>query len=85
MDALTVDCDGDIPLPMDVRQRQCILPGTPVRLIELGSDVSVVPAGHDPMSDALREELESWRAFSANVWQAFSYNEGDPPLLPRGR
>jgi AbrB family looped-hinge helix DNA binding protein len=75
MTEVKVQSGGEIALPADVRQRYRLSPNTKVRVIETRSGVLLVPLTDEPMSAALREELEQWQELAAETWDRFPYED----------
>ena len=74
---LTVEEGGRITLPDAVRDRYGLAADTPLRIIETRTGILLVPLTNEPMSGALREELEEWQALSAESLEMFPYDDED--------
>jgi bifunctional DNA-binding transcriptional regulator/antitoxin component of YhaV-PrlF toxin-antitoxin module len=68
---LTVEEDGKVALPNEVLIRYGFAPNTPVRIIETQSGVLLIPLTDEPMSAALKAEIEEWQALGAESLERF--------------
>lgn len=75
MTSLTVGRRGEVGLPEELRKRYGIEPGTPVRVIETGSGVLLVPLTDAAPSAGLAGELAEWQSAAADTWNRFPYEE----------
>ena len=78
MTQVTMKPGGDLTLPADLCQRYGLSPDTPLRVIETGAGILLVPLTGDPMSDELRAELAGWQEHSMASWEMFPYEEDTP-------
>ena len=72
---LVVGHEGEIALPIDVRERYGLVPKSPVRMVETRTGILLIPLTSDPMSLALQQELEEWQAGTTEAWALFPYDE----------
>jgi bifunctional DNA-binding transcriptional regulator/antitoxin component of YhaV-PrlF toxin-antitoxin module len=77
LETLTVEDGGKVTLPDSVQTRYGFEPDTPVRLIETQSGVLLIPLTDEPMSEALKAELEEWQALGAESLEMFP-SSGNP-------
>ena len=75
MSSLTMNVQGEIALPMELRERYGLSPDTPIRVIEARSGILLVPLTSDPMKKELAEEIADWQAHGAGAWEMFSYED----------
>jgi bifunctional DNA-binding transcriptional regulator/antitoxin component of YhaV-PrlF toxin-antitoxin module len=75
-DNVTIEHDGKITLPDDVRDRYGLAEDTPVRVIETRTGILLVPLTQEPMSEALAAELQDWQSLGTNSFEMFPYDEG---------
>jgi bifunctional DNA-binding transcriptional regulator/antitoxin component of YhaV-PrlF toxin-antitoxin module len=74
---LTVEAEGKVTLPADIRYRYGFAESTPVRVIETQGGVLLIPLTDAPMSEELRAELGEWQALGGEALKMFPYEEGE--------
>ncbi len=74
---LTLEADGKVALPEELRTRFGFAQHIPIRVIETASGVLLVPLTDEPMSAALLDELADWQALGAEALAQFPYDERD--------
>lgn len=67
-----VEEGGRITLPDGVRDRYGLEADTPLRIIETRNGILLVPLTDEPMSEALRTELEEWQLLSTESLEMHS-------------
>jgi bifunctional DNA-binding transcriptional regulator/antitoxin component of YhaV-PrlF toxin-antitoxin module len=72
---LLVENGGRITLPEDVLDRYQLTEDAPVRVIETRNGILLVPLTDEPMSEALRLELEDWQALGVESLEAFPFED----------
>lgn len=72
---LTIEDGGKVTLPDEVITRYGFGQNTPIRIIETQSGILLVPLTGEPMSDALRSELDEWQDLGASALSMFPYDE----------
>jgi bifunctional DNA-binding transcriptional regulator/antitoxin component of YhaV-PrlF toxin-antitoxin module len=72
---LLVEDGGKITLPETVRDRYGLAQDTPLRMIETRHGILLIPLTNEPMSEALRAELEEWQSLGAGSFQMFPYED----------
>ncbi len=77
MSTLTIGTDGAIALPDELRERYGLAPDTPVRVLETGRGILLIPLTGSPMSGALARELDEWQRASTEVASSFPYEMDD--------
>jgi bifunctional DNA-binding transcriptional regulator/antitoxin component of YhaV-PrlF toxin-antitoxin module len=75
MSSITMSKDRTITLPLEVCEKLGFNADTPIRIIETGSGVLLVPLTKAPMSNELACELADWQALSSSGWEMFPYME----------
>jgi hypothetical protein len=75
MSAVVVDTTGSVQLPLDVCQRQGLLPNTSVRVIETRVGVLLVPEADQSLDSDLQAELAAWQSMGQSAWEQFPYEE----------
>jgi len=70
---LTVEDGGKITLPETVRDRYRLAQDTPIRMIETQNGILLVPLTNEPMSAALRAELEEWQSLGNESLEMFPF------------
>ena len=75
LETLTVEEGGKVALPDEVRIRYGFAPNTPVRIIETQSGVLLIPLTDEPMSGALKAEIEEWQALGAESMEMFPFED----------
>lgn len=78
MSELTMNANGEIAIPKDLRRRYGFSPNTPIRVVETRSGVLLVPITGAPPDDELAKELAEWQALGMEAWAMFPYEEADP-------
>jgi AbrB family looped-hinge helix DNA binding protein len=73
---LTIEHDGRITLPNDLRDRYGLAEDTTVRVIETRAGILLVPLTQELMSEALAAELQDWQSLGTNSSETFPYDEG---------
>jgi hypothetical protein len=68
----TIGPQGEIALPLQLRQRYGLNSETPVRTIETRSGILLVPLMDAPMDMELSKELADWQSLSASTWKAYA-------------
>ncbi len=76
MSTTTIDTQGLLHIPEDMGRRHGLLPNTPVRIVETGCGVLVVPV-EGAVPRELTEELAMWQSWGAAAWDMFPYEEDD--------
>jgi AbrB family looped-hinge helix DNA binding protein len=74
---LTVEAEGKVTLPADVRDRYGFEESTPVRVIETQGGVLLIPLTAAPMAEDLRAELDEWQALGVESLTMFPYEEDE--------
>ena len=72
---LTIEAGGKVTLPDEVITRYGFEQNTPIRIIETQSGILIIPLTSEPMSEALRAELEEWQMLGADSLSIFPYDE----------
>lgn len=73
MTALLLESNGTIKLPKKSLKRYGFEQKTPIRLIETGEGILLIPITDEPMSNELKQELTEWQEASNETWEDFSY------------
>jgi hypothetical protein len=71
---LTGEAGGKAPTPEEVRIRYGSEPDTAVRVIVARNGVMLISITDEPMSEALRSELEEWQSLSLLFLSMFPYH-----------
>lgn len=74
-EVLTIEETGKLTLPTDIVQRFKFEKESRFRVIETQNGVLIIPFSDEPMSGALKAEIEEWQAVGADVWENFDYEE----------
>lgn len=72
---LIVEDGGKITLPETVRDHYGLAQDTPLRIIETKGGILLIPLTGEPMSDAMRAELEEWQSLGAESLEMFPYED----------
>jgi bifunctional DNA-binding transcriptional regulator/antitoxin component of YhaV-PrlF toxin-antitoxin module len=72
---LIVEDGGKITLPEAVREHYGLAEDTPLRIIETRGGILLVPLTSEPMTEALRSELEDWQSLAAESLELFPYED----------
>lgn len=72
---LTLEKDGKLVLPKEIRERYGLTTETPIRVVETAEGVLLVLDSKSPLSGELKSELEDWQALSQTSWEMFPYEE----------
>lgn len=75
LETLTVEEGGKVALPDEVQIRYGFAPNTTVRIIETQSGVLLIPLIDEPMSAALKAEIEEWQALGAENLEMFPFED----------
>ncbi len=67
---LTIE-NGRITLPKEVVGRYQLGNDTPLRMIETRNGILLIPLTKEPMSSALRAEIEEWQALGTESFELF--------------
>ncbi len=65
--------NGKITLPREVVGRYGFENDTPVRMIETGNGILLIPLTDGPMTESLQAELEEWQALGSETFEMFPY------------
>jgi bifunctional DNA-binding transcriptional regulator/antitoxin component of YhaV-PrlF toxin-antitoxin module len=76
MPNLTVEPNGKIMLPDELRRRYGFREETSVRVVETRNGVLLIPLTDAPMSAELAQELEEWQYLAASSWEMFEDKPG---------
>jgi bifunctional DNA-binding transcriptional regulator/antitoxin component of YhaV-PrlF toxin-antitoxin module len=72
MSNVSMTKDRAITLPLEVCEKHGFNPETPIRIIETGAGVLLVPLTNAPMTDELAQELAEWQALATSGWEMLS-------------
>lgn len=72
---LVIENGGKITLPETLRDRYGLAQDTPLRVIETRTGILLIPLTGEPMSEALRSELEEWQALGTESFEMFPYED----------
>jgi bifunctional DNA-binding transcriptional regulator/antitoxin component of YhaV-PrlF toxin-antitoxin module len=72
---LTIEKGGKITLPSALRDRYGLTEDVPLRIIETGSGILLIPLTDEPMSAALIAELEEWQSLASEGFELFPYED----------
>lgn len=75
LENLIVEDGGKITLPETVRDRYGLAQDMPIRMIETNNGILLIPLTNEPMSAALRAELEEWQSLGAESLEMFPYED----------
>lgn len=70
---LTLEKDGKIILPEQIRRRYGFNSETVIRIIETSEGVLLMPLENEKITDELKAELEDWQNLSQESWEIFTY------------
>ncbi len=77
MTTVTMEKQGSVPIPATVRDRYGLSPEVPIRIVETGAGVLLVPLTGDPPCAELAAELAEWQDLGAKTWASFPYEENE--------
>ena len=73
---LTIE-NGRITLPKDVVGRYQLEDDTQLRMIETRNGILLIPLTKEPMSSALRAEIDKWQALGTESLGLFPYESDE--------
>lgn len=73
-EVLTMEENGKLTLPNDILERYRITKETQFRIVETQKGVLLIPLTDELMSDELKNEIEDWQSFSAEIWEMFRFD-----------
>jgi bifunctional DNA-binding transcriptional regulator/antitoxin component of YhaV-PrlF toxin-antitoxin module len=68
MSSIKMSKDGQIALPLELREKHGFSQHTPIRIVETRSGLLLVPLTNQPMSKQLEQEIAAWQALSVASW-----------------
>jgi bifunctional DNA-binding transcriptional regulator/antitoxin component of YhaV-PrlF toxin-antitoxin module len=76
--SISMNPQGEIALPIELRERYGLNPDTPIRVIETRSGILLIPLTDAPMEEELAKEIAEWQSLSASTWDMFPFEDIAP-------
>lgn len=70
---LTLEKDGKIILPDEIKDRYGFKSETIVKIVETSEGVLLIPLEDETIMDELKTELKDWQDLSQESWELFPY------------